>query len=95
MRRTAIAAILCGLTLSAAAQPVPPVMTIEPADAEAFRDIVDSTIPPRYNGALIRWYQGLLQRYQQKQQAFQVKPPQTPEERQRDMDAVKNGLPPP
>jgi hypothetical protein len=86
---------LVGWTLSAAAQPAPPVMTLEPADAEAFRDIVDSTIPPRYNGALIRWYQGLLQKYQQKQQALQVRPPQTPEETQRDLGAVKKGLPAP
>ena len=42
-------------------------MAIEPADADAFRDIIESTIPPRYNPALIRWYTTILQRQQAKQ----------------------------
>jgi hypothetical protein len=42
----------------------PPPMIIEPADADAFREIVESTIPPKYNAALIRWYTAILQRQQ-------------------------------
>lgn len=91
MKRLALVALLSAASVPTLAQPAPPpVMTIEPADAEAFKDIVDSTIPPRYNAALIRWYQGLLQRYQQKQQALQAaRAPKTPEEVQRDKDAVQ------
>jgi len=95
MRKIVLIAALSAASLSATAQPAPPAMTIEPADADAFRDIVDSTIPPKYNGALIRWYQGILLRYQQKQQALQAKPPKTPEETQRDLDVVKKALPQP
>ncbi len=52
-----------------APKPPPPQvpMVIEPADADAFRDIIESTIPPRYNAALIRWYGAILQRQQAKQ----------------------------
>lgn len=52
-----------------APKPPPPqaTMTIEPADADAFRDIVESTIPPRYNAAIIRWYTAILQRQQARQ----------------------------
>jgi hypothetical protein len=46
-------------------QPQPP-MLIEPADADAFREIIETTIPPRYNGAIIRWYTSILQRQQAK-----------------------------
>ena len=45
--------------------PPPPVntpMIIEPADADAFREIVEGTIPQKYNGLLIRWYNTILQR---------------------------------
>ena len=47
-----------------APKPPPPQvpMVIEPADADAFRDIVDSTIPPRYSSALVRWYNAIVQR---------------------------------
>jgi hypothetical protein len=48
-----------------APQPSPP-MVIEAADADAFREIIETTIPPRYNGALIRWYSAILQRQQAK-----------------------------
>jgi hypothetical protein len=46
-------------------QPQPP-MLIEPADADAFREVIETTIPPRYNGAIIRWYTAILQRQQAK-----------------------------
>lgn len=46
-------------------QPPPP-MVIDPADADAFRELIETTIPPRYNGALIRWYTAILQRQQAK-----------------------------
>jgi hypothetical protein len=46
---------------------MPAAMIIEPADADAFREIVESTIPPKYNSALIRWYTAILQRQQAKQ----------------------------
>jgi len=42
-------------------------MIIEPADADVFRDIIESTVPPRYNAALIRWYMAIFQRQQAKQ----------------------------
>lgn len=48
------------------AAPGQPPMVIEPADADAFREIIESTIPPRYNGAIIRWYTAILQRQQAK-----------------------------
>jgi hypothetical protein len=51
-------------------QPSQVPMVIEPADADAFRDIVESPIPPRYNAALIRWYTAILQRQQAKQAEF-------------------------
>lgn len=49
-------------------QPVQPPapMVIEPADADAFREIIETTIPPRYNSAIIRWYTAILQRQQAK-----------------------------
>src|ERR1700730_4824498 len=48
-------------------QPVPPQVPIvlEPDEADAFRDIVESTIPPRYTASLIRWYATIIQRWQQ------------------------------
>lgn len=48
-------------------QPVP--MVIEPADADALREIIESTIPPKYNGALIRWYTAIVQRQLARQAA--------------------------
>ena len=44
----------------------PPPMVIDPADADAFREIIETTIPPRYNKALIQWYSNLLKKQQDK-----------------------------
>jgi hypothetical protein len=41
-------------------------MIIEPADAEAFKEIIETTIPPRYNRAIIQWYTAILQKQQAK-----------------------------
>ena len=49
-------------------------IVIEPADDAAFRDIVESTIPPRYNGALIRWYTDLVLRAKAKADAMKANP---------------------
>jgi hypothetical protein len=68
-----------------APKPQPPQvpMVIEPADADIFRDIIESTIPPRYNGALIRWYTAILQRQQAKQaELAKAAQPQTEEPKQ-------------
>lgn len=60
--------VVAALAQEAPKPPPPQVpMVIEPADADAFRDILESSIPPRYNGALIRWYTAILQRQQAKQ----------------------------
>ena len=66
-RQALIAAVLV-FPLSAAAQaPQPPAqvpMIIEQADADALRDIIDSTIPQRYTPALIRWFNAIFVRQQ-------------------------------
>jgi hypothetical protein len=41
-------------------------MVIEPADADALREIIETTIPPRYNRAIIQWYATLAQKQQAK-----------------------------
>ena len=49
--------------------PVPPQvpMVIEQADADALRDIIDSTIPQRYTPMLIRWFNAIFARQQARQ----------------------------
>jgi hypothetical protein len=84
MLRIILVTVVCFASCPILAQtsPSPPQapMVIEPADADAFRDIVESTIPPRYNTALIRWYTAILQRQQAKQAEFakQAKPSEEP-----------------
>ena len=72
--RVLIAAVLV-FPLNAAAQvpqpavPAPLPMVIEEADADALRDIIDSTIPPRYSPALVHWFNAIYARARARQQA--------------------------
>lgn len=68
-----VAVILFAVINTVFGQPVPqpPPMIIEPADADEFREVVETTIPPRYNRAIIRWYTTILQRQQAKVEAKQ------------------------
>jgi hypothetical protein len=89
MYRIGLALAASFVCIAAAAQPAPsmptPPLVIEPADTNAFREILETTIPPRYHGALIRWYAGLVER-QQRQVDTQIRmrdlkksPPAEPE----------------
>jgi hypothetical protein len=69
--RTALVTIILCMTIKTVfsqqlSQTPQPPMILEPADAEAFKEILETTIPPRYNRALIQRYTTILQRHQAK-----------------------------
>lgn len=66
--------LLVGLLLASPASADPPPapdspFVLEQGDVIALKEIVETTIPPRYSGALIRWIQGILAREQAKASA--------------------------
>lgn len=53
----------------ALARPQVPLI-IDQADAAAFREIMASTVPQLYHGALLRWYNDMVRRQQAAQAAI-------------------------
>ena len=86
LRNTFILAGLAAATGTGAAMaqvalppnPAPPIGVITQDDAVALNEVLQTTIPPRYAGGIVKWFTDLTERHHKRQQAAAPPAPDEP-----------------